>query len=150
MKALLTSLVALLTIAGAIALKPQPKVGGGVQLSQMQINAQLATEESTYAEIDPKTGEVLRTIVIDQANLDTGKWGDPKNWVRTSKEKTIRGNYAGKGYTYDKVDDMFIPPQPTDAIGFSTDTAEWIIPIDNTPVSPEILQMMKANSVPSI
>jgi len=26
----------------------------------------------------------------------------------------FRGNYAGKGYTYDEVNDVFIPPQPVE------------------------------------
>ncbi len=32
--------------------------------------------------------------------------------VRTSYNANIRYNYAGIGYTYDKIDDAFIPPMP--------------------------------------
>ena len=32
--------------------------------------------------------------------------------VRTSYNDTIRFNYAGIGYTYDPIDDAFIPPMP--------------------------------------
>jgi hypothetical protein len=32
--------------------------------------------------------------------------------VRTSYNGTIRFNYAGIGYTYDPIDDAFIPPMP--------------------------------------
>ena len=32
--------------------------------------------------------------------------------VRTSYNGNIRYNYAGIGYTYDPIDDAFIPPQP--------------------------------------
>jgi hypothetical protein len=33
---------------------------------------------------------------------------------RTSYNKKIRYNYAGIGYTYDPIDDAFIPPVPCD------------------------------------
>ena len=32
--------------------------------------------------------------------------------VRTSYSGSIRYNYAGIGYTYDSIDDAFIPPMP--------------------------------------
>jgi hypothetical protein len=32
--------------------------------------------------------------------------------VRTSYSSSIRYNYAGVGYTYDPIDDAFIPPMP--------------------------------------
>ena len=32
--------------------------------------------------------------------------------VRTSYNSNIRYNYAGIGYTYDPIDDAFIPPMP--------------------------------------
>lgn len=32
--------------------------------------------------------------------------------VRTSYSSSIRYNYAGIGYTYDPIDDAFIPPMP--------------------------------------
>jgi hypothetical protein len=32
--------------------------------------------------------------------------------VRTSYNANIRYNYAGIGYTYDEIDDAFIPPMP--------------------------------------
>ena len=88
----------------------------------------LAQEESLFAEID-KDGTVLRVIVIDQATLNTGKWGDPKNWVQTSAKGTVRKNYAGIGYTYDKTRDAFIPPKPEGAMVFDEAKAWWISPI---------------------
>jgi hypothetical protein len=36
------------------------------------------------------------------------------NWVQTSYNATIRKNYAGVGYTYDRVRDAFIAPKPTE------------------------------------
>lgn len=36
----------------------------------------------------------------------------PARWVKTSFNRTIRKNYAGIGFFYDEVADVFIPPQP--------------------------------------
>lgn len=33
-------------------------------------------------------------------------------WVKTSYNGNIRYNFAGIGYTYDLIDDAFIPPMP--------------------------------------
>jgi len=38
--------------------------------------------------------------------------GLPGRWVQTSYNGTFRGRYAGIGYTYDELRDMFIAPQP--------------------------------------
>ena len=38
--------------------------------------------------------------------------GGHTNWKQTSYNANIRYNYAGIGYTYDAVDDAFIPPMP--------------------------------------
>jgi len=67
-----------------------------------------------FAEID-NNGIVLRVIVIDQASLNTGLWGDPKNWIETSMEGSINGRYAGKGYAYDRNAKVFIAPTPVAA-----------------------------------
>ena len=40
----------------------------------------------------------------------------------------FRYNYAGIGYTYDKVRDAFIAPEPADSLGFDEDTCRWITP----------------------
>jgi hypothetical protein len=47
--------------------------------------------------------------------LDTETWyGNFRGQVckRTSYNGNIRYNYAGIGYTYDPIDDAFIPPMP--------------------------------------
>ena len=78
----------------------------------LTIEQKLAQEESLYAEIDPTTGIVLRVLVVSQSTLNTGILGDTKNWVRTSNSGTIRKNYAGAGFVYDKTNDEFLPPAP--------------------------------------
>ena len=56
---------------------------------------------------------------IDETEVIEGL--TPENWyslfrnqtcVRTSYNGNIRFNYAGKGYTYDPIDDAFIAPAP--------------------------------------
>ena len=66
---------------------------------------------SLFAKIDDD-GIVLTIIVVEQDFIDSGKIGDPDNWVETSREKKFRKNYAVVGYTYDKTRDAFIPPRP--------------------------------------
>ena len=63
---------------------------------------------------------VTEVIVgIDETELIEGK--SPEDWYgefrgqvckRTSYNGNIRYNYAGIGFTYDPVDDAFIPPMP--------------------------------------
>jgi hypothetical protein len=81
-----------------------------------------------FAQIDG-TNSVQQVLVIDQAEIDTGNWGDPATWVQTSyntrggvyyipntntpdsdQSKAFRKNYAGVGYTWDGVG--FISPKP--------------------------------------
>ena len=42
----------------------------------------------------------------------------------------FRGNYAGKGYTYNEENDVFIAPQPFDSWVLDTDTWTWNAPVD--------------------
>ena len=67
--------------------------------------------------------------------LDTETWyGNFRGQVckRTSYNAKIRKNYAGIGFTYDPINDAFIPPKPEGSIGFDEETYRWIVPIDDT------------------
>jgi hypothetical protein len=99
----------------------------------------LAQEESIFAVIDSKTGEVLRTMVITQEEINKGRHGDPANFVRTSKEGTIRKNYAGKGMKYDETRDAFIPPKVDPNSIFNEEKAIWETP-------QEMLSMTASNT----
>ena len=66
---------------------------------------------SHFAEIN-SDGVVQRVIVAEQNFINSGAVGDSFNWVQTSYNNNFRKQYAGIGYTYDKVKDMFIAPQP--------------------------------------
>ena len=72
-----------------------------------------------WAELD-ETNTVIRVLVGDNndPNGDEGyQWLIDNlggTWVKTSYNGTIRYNYAGIGFTYDPIDDAFIPPIPCD------------------------------------
>ena len=81
-----------------------------------------------FAEID-KDGVVQRVIVAEPDFIDTGGVGDPKLWIETSHNKNFRKNYAGVGFTYDKVRDAFYEAQPYDSWILNEDTCQWDAPV---------------------
>lgn len=106
----------------SVAIEPPPE-----PLTQTQSPASASPSPPTrFAEIDDN-GIVKRVLVIDRASLDMGLWGDPKNWIPTSVDGSIKKNYAGKGYTYDKTSDAFVAPKPESEATFDTTTARWIL-----------------------
>lgn len=58
------------------------------------------------AELDPENEELSGIEFLK--NL----FHDESVWKQTSYNAKIRFNYAGIGFTYDPVDDAFIPPKP--------------------------------------
>ena len=72
---------------------------------------------SHWAELDDNN-KVLRVVVGDN-NDPAGDEGYQwlldnlgGNWIQTSYNGKIRYNFAGEGFTYDSIDDAFIPPVP--------------------------------------
>jgi len=72
-----------------------------------------------YAFLDDNNTVTEVIVGIDETNLieglDTETWyGNFRGQVckRTSYNNKIRFNYAAIGYTYDPIDDAFIPPMP--------------------------------------
>lgn len=72
-----------------------------------------------YAFIDENNIVTEVIVGIDETELIEGL--SPEEWygnfkgqtcIRTSFNNSIRYNYAGIGYTYDPIDDAFIPPMP--------------------------------------
>ena len=55
---------------------------------------------------------VTEVIVAEQDFINSGKVGDSFLWVQTSYNNNFRKQHASVGYTYDKVNDVFISPQP--------------------------------------
>ena len=70
---------------------------------------------SHWAEID-SNNVVLRVTVGDNNLPDEGyQWLIDNlggTWIKTSYNNRIRKQYAGIGYSYDTVADVFIAPQP--------------------------------------
>ena len=86
--------------------------------------------------IENGKGIVEEVIRADQAFIETGLVGNPFDWVQTSyntrggiyyipdtdtpdpdQSKALRANYAGIGYTYDSVNDVFYSERPLDING---------------------------------
>jgi hypothetical protein len=95
-------------------------------------------------------GIVVDVIRIEQDVLNTGLWGNPASFVQTSynthggiyyipnsnppepdpdQSKALRANYAGIGYTYDSVNDVFYAPQPYPSWTIGPPTWEWQPPV---------------------
>jgi hypothetical protein len=90
-------------------------------------------------------GIVQQVIVAEQDVIDSGLFGDPKQWIQTSYNTrggkhynpqtgledtslatpALRGNYAGVGYTYDAQNDVFYGPRPKDLNNIVCDS--WTI-----------------------
>ena len=100
---------------------------------------------SHFAEID-NDNIVKRVLVVNQDFIDSGKLGDPSNWVQTSYNTrggvhyapnshepdggvALRKNYAGIGYTYDKTRDAFYAPQPFPSWTLDEDSCCWVSPV---------------------
>lgn len=100
---------------------------------------------SNFAQID-ENNVVQQVLVIDQAEIDTGNWGDPATWVQTSyntrggvyytpntntpdpdQSKAFRKNFAGVGYTWDGVG--FIPPKPYPSWVINSFSYLWDAPV---------------------
>jgi hypothetical protein len=72
---------------------------------------------------------VTRVIVAEQNFINSGLVGDSFLWVQTSYNGNFRKNYAGIGYSYDRVRDAFIPPKPYPSWVLNEDTCCWDAPV---------------------
>jgi hypothetical protein len=84
---------------------------------------------SHFAKVE--NGIVTQVIVAEEDFIATGAVGH--GWIQTSyrtlgnqhpEGRPLRGNYAGIGFTYDEVNDVFIAPKPFD--NWVLDTATWM------------------------
>jgi hypothetical protein len=67
-----------------------------------------------------------QTSYNTRGNVHYGSDGQPDGGV------ALRGNYAGVGYTYDIVADVFYEPKPTTEGNWVLNTSTWLW--DNVPV----------------
>jgi hypothetical protein len=98
---------------------------------------------SNYAKV--LNGLVLEVIVADASFFDTFVDTSPGIWLQTSYNTrggiyygqdgqpdggvALRANYAGIGYTYDAINDVFYAPQPYPSWIISAPTWEWQAPV---------------------
>ena len=80
-------------------------------------------------------GKVTQVIVAEPEFFTTFVDTSPGEWIQTSYNThggvhayggtPLRKNYAGIGYTYDRIKDAFIPPQPFASWILNEDTCLW-------------------------
>ena len=83
---------------------------------------------SHFAKLD-NNNIVTQVIVAEQDFINSGAVGDSFRWVQTSYNNNFRKNYAGVGYTYDRIRDAFIPPKPYPSWLLNEDTCLWDAPV---------------------
>ena len=93
-------------------------------------------------------GKVTQVIVAEPDFFDTFVDSSPGAWIQTSyntrgnvhynpdtnepsadQSKALRGNYAGVGYSYDAVNDVFVAPQPFQSWILNSSTWLWEAPV---------------------
>jgi hypothetical protein len=74
--------------------------------------------------VDSSPGAWLQTSYNTRGNVHYGQDGNPDGGV------AVRGNYAGIGYVYDNVNDVFIAPKPADNATLNTTTWLWETPTE--------------------
>jgi len=86
-----------------------------------------------------QNGLVIQVIVAEPEFFETFVDSSPGEWIQTSYNThggqhtlggtPLRKNYAGIGFTYDRVRDAFIPPQPYPSWVLNEDTCLWEAPV---------------------
>jgi hypothetical protein len=92
---------------------------------------------SHYAKVTD--GIVTQVIVAEAEFFETFVDTSPGEWIQTSYNThggvhalsgtPLRKNYAGIGFTYDRVRDAFIPPKPFASWLLNEDTCLWDAPV---------------------
>jgi hypothetical protein len=83
-------------------------------------------------------GKVVQVIVAEPNFFETFVDTSPGEWIQTSynthdgqhpEGRPLRKNYAGIGFTYDRVRDAFIPTQPFASWVLNEETCLWDAPV---------------------
>jgi hypothetical protein len=83
-------------------------------------------------------GKVTQVIVAEKEFFDTFVDTSPGVWLQTSynthgnqhpEGRPLRGNYAGIGYIYDDINDVFYAPQPFPSWTLNNITWLWESPV---------------------
>ena len=100
-----------------------------------------------YAKVT--NGKVVKVIVAEASFFDNFVDDSPGSWIQTSyntrggvhyqpdsntpstdQSGSLRGNYAGIGYTYDSALDAFYAPQPYNSWTLNTGSYLWEAPVE--------------------
>jgi hypothetical protein len=73
--------------------------------------------------VDSSPGQWLQTSYNTRGNIHYGQDGNPDGGIAS------RGNYAGIGYIYDSVNDVFYAPQPYASWVLNNTTWTWEAPV---------------------
>ena len=76
-----------------------------------------------------KDGVVTQVIVAEPEFFNTFVDSSAGEWIQTSYTGSIRKNYAGIGFIYDKDRDAFIQPKPFPSWILNEDTCRWEAPV---------------------
>ena len=84
-------------------------------------------------------GKVINVIVAELEFFETFVDSSPGEWIQSSYNTRggvhanggtpLRKNYAGIGFTYDRVRDAFIPPKPFASWTLNNETCLWQAPV---------------------
>ena len=94
-----------------------------------------------FVELD-ENNIVIRAIVVHNNELldENGNESEQKGidfciahyggtWIQTSYNANFRRNYAGLGFLYDSIRDIFLPPQPYPSWIMDAERFDWINPV---------------------
>ena len=93
-----------------------------------------------FAQLNEQNIVTQVIVVANEELLDNGIENEEKGiafcqslfggeWKQTSYNGTICKNYAGVGFTFDKLRNAFIPPQPYPSWTLVEKTCQWISPV---------------------
>jgi len=80
--------------------------------------------------INPETGLEDENIGI---NFCKSLYGNDTEWIQTSYNGRIRGNYAGIGFSYDEKFNLFLPPKPYESWIIDLEIGNWNSPVPKPP-----------------
>ena len=81
-------------------------------------------------------GEVSEVVGAEHCAATYGA-GPGERWIRTVKDATLRGKYAGIGDEYDADNDRFLPPRPHGAWTFNSTLYQYEPPIPRPDLTDE-------------
>ncbi len=75
-------------------------------------------------------GLVEKVIIANEDFFDTFVDDSAGQWLETKMDGSIRKNYAGIGFSYDAIRDVFIPPKQYESWTLNETTCLWEAPVE--------------------